>query len=98
MIKGTCLKPMDRAAKIQQLFPIMNHENDEYIKSFQLEISKEMAVIPARVLPAPMIEFRGANVAPQQGGWQVMKAKVCCVSLCCKKGRPLAHISPPAVI
>ncbi|KAG0057713.1 Protein argonaute 10 [Gryganskiella cystojenkinii] len=72
MIKGTCLRPQERAQKIQQLFPILNHKNDEYMKSFQMEISEEMTVVPARVLPAPQIAFKsGPPVTPQQGGWQL---------------------------
>ena len=75
MIKGTTLRPADRARRIEQLFPLLDHEHDEYLKSFKLEVSKDMEVIPARVLPAPQIEFRGRYEAPIQGSWKVINCK-----------------------
>ncbi|KAK3836299.1 MAG: Piwi domain-containing protein [Linnemannia gamsii] len=72
MIKGTCINPSQRAAKIQASFPVLDFEHNEYLKGFQMEISKEMQVVPARVLAAPQIEYRNnVTVNPAFGGWQL---------------------------
>jgi len=74
MIKGTCLKPFQRAAKIQANFPVLDFENNEYMKGFKMEVSKDMTVVPARVLTAPKIQYNGAVTAePQFGGWMVCR-------------------------
>ncbi|KAF9980022.1 Protein argonaute 10 [Mortierella antarctica] len=72
MIKGTCLKPFQRAEKIQANFQVLDFENNEYMKGFKMEVSKEMTVVPARVLTAPEIQYNGKVTAkPQFGGWQM---------------------------
>ncbi|KAF9089788.1 Protein argonaute 10 [Mortierella sp. AD031] len=72
MIKGTCINPAQRALKIQENFGVLDFERNEYLKGFQMEISKEMQVVPARVLPAPQVEYRNnVTVNPQFGGWQL---------------------------
>lgn len=72
MIKGTCITPDQRAAKIQASFPVLDFEHNEYLKGFQMEISKEMQVVPARVLPPPQVEYRNnISLTPQFGGWQL---------------------------
>src|SRR5689334_17420530 len=72
MIKGTCITPDQRAAKIQASFPVLDFEHNEYLKGFQMEISKEMQVVPARVLPPPQVEYRNnVSLTPQFGGWQL---------------------------
>ncbi|KAG0205476.1 Protein argonaute 10 [Mortierella sp. GBA30] len=72
MIKGTCLKPHLRAEKIQSSFPVLDFERNEYMKGFQMEVSKEMTVVPARILPAPDILYNGnMTVKPSFGSWQL---------------------------
>ncbi|KAG0321603.1 Protein argonaute 10 [Linnemannia gamsii] len=72
MIRGTCIGPDQRAAKIQASFPVLDFEHNEYLKGFQMEISKEMQVVPARVLPPPEIEYRNnISLTPRDGGWQL---------------------------
>lgn len=85
MIKGTTLRPADRARRIEQLFPLLDHENDEYLRSFKLEVSKDMEVVPARVLPAPPIEFRGKYEEPFQGSWKVMYCRFWPGSVVCRR-------------
>ncbi|KAF9963509.1 Protein argonaute 10, partial [Mortierella alpina] len=76
MIKGTCLKPFQRAEKIQANFPVLDFENNEYMKGFKMEVSKDMAVVPARVLTAPRIQYNGTVTAePQFGGWMLNPAR-----------------------
>lgn len=72
MIKGTCIGPQQRAAKIQASFPVLDFEHNEYLKGFKMEISKEMEVVPARVLPPPEIMYRNnISLTPRDGGWQL---------------------------
>ncbi|GJJ69830.1 eukaryotic translation initiation factor 2C [Entomortierella parvispora] len=73
MIRGTTLRPSDRAKRIEQLFPLLDHDRDEYLKSFKLEVSKDMEVIPARILSAPEIGFGGRSEKPFQGSWKLGK-------------------------
>ncbi|KAG0344622.1 Eukaryotic translation initiation factor 2C [Podila humilis] len=72
MIKGTCMKPEMRAGKIRANINSLNFDANEYMKSFKLSVDKDMAVVPARVLPAPQILYAlEKRTKPQFGGWKL---------------------------
>ncbi|KAI1316171.1 hypothetical protein EDD11_010343 [Mortierella claussenii] len=72
MIKGTCMNPQKRAEKIANNFRILDFEHNEYMKKFGMEVSKEMTVVPARVLPPPRVSYgNNVQVTPQFGSWQL---------------------------
>ncbi|KAF9181636.1 Eukaryotic translation initiation factor 2C [Haplosporangium sp. Z 11] len=72
MIKGTCIKPNQRAQKIRQSLPVLGFASNQYMKGFKMEVSNDMEVVPGRVLPPPTVEYaRNVSVVPMSGGWQL---------------------------
>jgi len=72
MIKSTCIRPNERVVKIKSLHAMLDFNRNEYMKAFGMEVAKDMTVVPARVLPAPQVQYKGnVSVTPQYGGWQV---------------------------
>ncbi|RIA87406.1 Piwi domain-containing protein [Glomus cerebriforme] len=80
MIKFTCQQPQQRANKIRQGLDILNYRNNEYLRQFGTRISTEMAVVNARVLPAPLLNYhpssREASFRPNFGQWNLRDKKV----------------------
>ncbi|KAG0012896.1 Eukaryotic translation initiation factor 2C [Podila clonocystis] len=75
MIKGTCMRPQQRADKIMNNIATLKFESNEYMKAFNLEVDKEMAVIPARVLQPPKIQYANyATCNPSFGGWKLSQS------------------------
>ncbi|KAG0320493.1 Eukaryotic translation initiation factor 2C [Podila horticola] len=76
MIKGTCMPPQQRADKIMSNIATLKFESNEYMKAFNLEVDKEMAVVPARVLQAPKIQYaNNATCTPSFGGWKLDQSR-----------------------
>lgn len=76
MIKGTCMRPQQRADKIMNNIATLKFESNEYMKAFKLEVDKEMAVVPARVLQAPKIQYaNNAMCTPSFGGWKLDQSR-----------------------
>ncbi|KAF9350130.1 hypothetical protein BGX26_011661 [Mortierella sp. AD094] len=71
MIGCTAVKPHIRSEKIRDSLRLLDFDNNTYLKAFGIQISSRMAVIPARVLPAPSIEFSDGREKPIMGSWQV---------------------------
>ncbi|RIA95038.1 Piwi domain-containing protein [Glomus cerebriforme] len=80
MIKFTCQQPQQRANKIRQGLEILNYRNNEYLQQFGMRISNEMAVVNARVLPTPLLQYhpssREASFKPNFGQWNLRDKKV----------------------
>ncbi|KAF9981230.1 hypothetical protein BGZ65_004181 [Modicella reniformis] len=80
MIKHTCQQPHIRANKIKEGLDIVNYHENEYMRSFGVEVSTEMVQLRARILPAPSISYhpssRQANFVPQGGAWNLRDKKV----------------------
>src|SRR2546423_7260836 len=80
MIKFTCQQPGVRANKISQGLQILNYRQNEYMQNFGLEVSNDMAVVNARVLPAPKLQYhpssRDASFVPRDGAWNLRDKKV----------------------
>ncbi|KAF9117006.1 hypothetical protein BGX27_007060 [Mortierella sp. AM989] len=70
MIRSTAIKPYERSKKIRDSLRLLDFEGNQYLKAFGIRISSEMAVIPARILQAPAIEFSGGQERPNMGAWQ----------------------------
>ncbi|RIA81109.1 Piwi domain-containing protein [Glomus cerebriforme] len=80
MIKFTCQQPQQRANKIRQGLDILNYRNNEYLRQFGMQISTEMAMVNARVLPTPLLHYHPssteASLRPKLGQWNLRDKKV----------------------
>ncbi|RGB37298.1 Piwi domain-containing protein [Rhizophagus diaphanus] len=72
--------PNIRANKIKAGLNILNYKDNEYLKQFGMEISNDMAVVNARILPTPTIQYhqssREKRVQPNGGSWNLRNKKV----------------------
>ncbi|CAB4404415.1 unnamed protein product [Rhizophagus irregularis] len=75
MMNFTRQNPSIRANKIQDGLKLLNYRENEYLQQFGMSISNEMAVVNARILPTPTIEYRQATrefrVEPKNGVWNL---------------------------
>ncbi|ORX97422.1 Piwi-domain-containing protein [Basidiobolus meristosporus CBS 931.73] len=80
MIKFTCQPPHIRANKIHQGLKVLNYRDNEYLQQFGMKIGNEMAVIDARILPAPTVCYnessKEAKFVPRGGAWNLRDKKV----------------------
>src|SRR5581483_7579281 len=80
MTKFTWQPPHVRANKINQGLEVLNYRQNEYMKGFGLQVNNEMAVVQARVLPAPKLQYhpssRDAAFVPRDGSWNLRDKKV----------------------
>ncbi|KAF9207103.1 eukaryotic translation initiation factor 2C, 2 [Haplosporangium sp. Z 27] len=82
MIKFTSQPPSVRANNIKDGVKLLNYEGNEYINDFGMKISNEMAIVKARILQAPTIQYhprspREASFVPRNGSWNLKDKKVC---------------------
>ncbi|PKY61478.1 PAZ domain-containing protein [Rhizophagus irregularis] len=72
--------PTIRENRIQTGLNILNYRDNEYLKQFGMEISNDMAVVNARILPTPTIQYhkssRKDRVQPNGGSWNLRDKKV----------------------
>jgi len=75
MIKFTCQPPHVRSNKISAGITILQQRDNEYLKEFNVQIGQEMAIVNARVLPAPTISYHPASkeplITPREGAWNL---------------------------
>ncbi|CAB5308712.1 unnamed protein product [Rhizophagus irregularis] len=72
--------PNVRANKIQDGLNILNYRDNEYLQQFGMSISNNMAVVDARILPTPTIQYhptsRERRIEPKGGVWNLRDKKV----------------------
>ncbi|KAJ3089874.1 hypothetical protein HK102_005260 [Quaeritorhiza haematococci] len=75
MIKFTCQPPHVRSNKISAGITILQQRDNEYLREFNVSIGHEMAIVNARVLPAPAISYHPASkepvITPREGAWNL---------------------------
>ncbi|MCL7031071.1 hypothetical protein MKW94_024565, partial [Papaver nudicaule] len=80
LLKVTCQSPRDRELDILQTVGQNEYEKDPYAKEFGIEISKELACVEARILPAPLLKYhetgRQRNCLPAVGQWNMLDKKM----------------------
>ncbi|PKY15738.1 Piwi-domain-containing protein [Rhizophagus irregularis] len=80
MIKFTCQPPSARANKILASLNILDYQNNEYLKQFGMEISNDMTVVNARILPTPIIQYHQTSkenrIEPKGGEWNLRDKRV----------------------
>ena len=78
MIKATVQKPVDRERSIQQgVEKTLRYDENPYLESLGMQISREMIKIPARVLDAPEVLFAGnRKLSGRDGAWNMRGVQV----------------------
>ncbi|CAB5182549.1 unnamed protein product [Rhizophagus irregularis] len=80
IIKFTCRPPSVWANKILASLNILNYRDNEYLKQFGMEVSNDMAVVNARILPTPTIQYHQSSrkncVQPNGRSWNLRDKKV----------------------
>ncbi|KAJ3051715.1 hypothetical protein HK097_007259, partial [Rhizophlyctis rosea] len=75
MIKFTCQPPHVRSNKISAGITILQQRDNDYLTEFGVSIGHEMAIVNARVLPAPAISYHPASkepvITPREGAWNL---------------------------
>ncbi|KAK5661715.1 hypothetical protein OQA88_9815 [Cercophora sp. LCS_1] len=88
MIKFAVQRPPQRKTEIMKCVANLGWANDKYLRAFGMVISPHMAVVEARELPNPIIEFKGLKkVDPRNTGrWDLRGS-----SFYQSNPKPLAH-------
>ncbi|EXX54101.1 hypothetical protein RirG_237720 [Rhizophagus irregularis DAOM 197198w] len=80
MTKFARQNPTIRANRIQTGLNILNYRDNRYLKQFGMEVSSDMTVVNARILPTPTIQYhqssRKSHVRPNGGLWNLRDKKV----------------------
>lgn len=93
ILKATCQRPRDREASIKQMVKTnydtggdvlsirSKRERDDLVrKEFGIEVSNELSVVDARVLPPPRLKYHDSgkekNVDPHVGQWNMINKKM----------------------
>ncbi|THG98010.1 hypothetical protein EW026_g4095 [Hermanssonia centrifuga] len=58
-----------------RLFGLQDH--NPTLMNFGISVRKEMAIVPARVLPPPRILYQSGHLVVRQGGWNLIDVKFC---------------------
>ncbi|GES81009.1 piwi domain-containing protein [Rhizophagus clarus] len=75
MIKFARQNPSLRANMINEGLNILNYRNNEYLRQFGMDISNDMAVVKARVLPTPTIQYQ-SSFEPENGAWDLRNKRL----------------------
>lgn len=81
MIKVACNRPKENAEAIVNIgFPSLGlspppQQQKSPLESFGISIDPEMAVIPARELPAPGLSYKSGTARAANGSWNILEVK-----------------------
>ncbi|WOL05329.1 protein argonaute 1B isoform X2 [Canna indica] len=80
LLQKTCQHPRDRELDIIQTVHHNAYDKDPYAREFGIRISKNLASVHARVLPAPRLKFHDTGLekdcVPRTGQWNMKKKKM----------------------
>ncbi|MCO5607448.1 hypothetical protein L7F22_061644 [Adiantum nelumboides] len=80
LLRATCQRPLERERSIIETVYDNDYGNDEYAKEFGLNISKTLAEVEARILPAPQLKYHDTGklkyCQPEEGYWNMKDKKV----------------------
>ncbi|XVE79341.1 hypothetical protein DITRI_Ditri14bG0050400 [Diplodiscus trichospermus] len=76
LLTATCQHPTDRGGNIRKMVRVNNFKGNELVtKEFGIKVQEEVALVDARVLPAPMLKYHGSGqeqrVQPGSGKWSM---------------------------
>ncbi|KAK6855717.1 Protein argonaute [Apiospora arundinis] len=76
MIKFAVTRPVQRSTAINNCMKGLHWESDPYFKQYNLQISNQMIITPARLLQNPEVHFGGSKLNPgTTGRWDLRGRK-----------------------
>ncbi|KAK5834483.1 hypothetical protein PVK06_018362 [Gossypium arboreum] len=104
LLEFTCQPPKNREDDILKTVKKNAYTDSKCQKEFGIKITKELALVNARILPAPLLKYRDTgkqkNCLPQIGQWNMRDKQMVdrgtvnnwiCISFCSKVGPKLAQ-------
>ncbi|PKU82020.1 protein argonaute 1C-like [Dendrobium catenatum] len=80
LLKVACQRPIDRERDIIQTVNLNAYDEDAYAKEFGIKISKNLALVEARILPPPTLKYHETgqeeNCLPRVGQWNMRDKKM----------------------
>ncbi|KAF0908875.1 hypothetical protein E2562_028754 [Oryza meyeriana var. granulata] len=80
ILRSTCQPPRKREQKIIEMVQHNNYRADRVVREFRIDISNQMANVPARVLPAPTLKYHESGKEktcnPRVGQWNMINKKM----------------------
>ncbi|KAF9946187.1 hypothetical protein BGZ70_003364 [Mortierella alpina] len=80
MVKFATQKPHERLNNIKKGLEILAYDQNPFVGAFGVRIAKEMAMVRARILDAPMLSYSPrsvqANFASPEGAWNLINKKL----------------------
>ncbi|KAJ1294153.1 hypothetical protein BS78_01G124100 [Paspalum vaginatum] len=80
ILKLACQRPADRENRTLQVFQKNNYANDDYAKEFGIKVVNQLALVDARVLPAPRLKYHDSGrekvCNPSVGQWNMINKRM----------------------
>ncbi|XP_017980773.1 PREDICTED: protein argonaute 5 [Theobroma cacao] len=80
LLKATCKRPPDRERDIRRMVSNNNFNGEERVSEFGIHVGQELALVEARVLPAPVLKYHDTgpekSVKPSKGAWNMINKKM----------------------
>lgn len=71
MIKVAATSTDVRKQKIMSMLQQIAHNQSPTLNQFGIQLGTAFANVPARILPAPTLEYRNKTVVPAKGQWRI---------------------------
>lgn len=80
ILKMTCERPAQREGSILEIVNKNNYDNDYYSKEFGIKVMNQLALVDARVLPAPRLKYHDSGrdkvCNPSVGQWNMINKRM----------------------
>ncbi|KAM0912631.1 hypothetical protein ACQ4PT_012687 [Festuca glaucescens] len=81
ILRATCQRPQQREQSIREMVLHNKYAEDKFAQEFGIKVCSDLALVPARVLPPPMLRYhdsgREKTCAPSVGQWNMINKSVC---------------------
>ncbi|KAM0928317.1 hypothetical protein ACQ4PT_002411 [Festuca glaucescens] len=81
IFRATCQRPQQREQSIREMVLHNKYAEDKFAHEFGIKVCSDLALVPARVLPPPMLRYhdsgREKTCAPSVGQWNMINKSVC---------------------
>ncbi|KAM0924599.1 hypothetical protein ACQ4PT_004579 [Festuca glaucescens] len=80
ILRATCQRPQQREQSIREMVLHNKYAEDKFAQEFGIKVCSDLALVPARVLPPPMLRYhdsgREKTCAPSVGQWNMINKKM----------------------